>query len=884
MGDVIVLSSDNDEEDSDVEIVGSYRDFRTKADPPPLSEVRVDVDALNINVPTQYINLTDPKWTLPDLKLRKRKKSPPVTVVDLTENDTENVEKQETPDNGETKKESTINDGLKEQGYNLKVSSSSGQLTPEQDRGNLREKERHFQTNCENLRETTVKLKRIQLLETHVNEMKPASSSDLLKTNCLKMTLNMKQLDEETQCTCDRRRTTTSNALHAETKEDKPPLKMTETPVRQEQQENSIKLTNKHLNVEISQSLQSVTNFSVSDREGAVRDFGEDSTSKDANKDFSSEVHISTLSSPFLTNDKSHSSFQREDFYSSLGQQKSNETENTQSFLSDHSSNHFPANGPNPSEPADVNSQLQSSLKSQGHTSPVYTAATSGHKPTVDPSDLQTEEFKAEGASNSSDLLHWDTSGRLPLSEPGIKEIDSRFESGQYIEDLESDSALSFLWQEGIDESQEETESRFDLDFRAASQEDKHFVCPVALRKIMSGQAQFLVDEQKEGFRSPKMLCRQSLSLVYSTIDENYPEGTLQLLSDLLQPGYYPPRNITVHLLHGILLDPQCPYHLCVQAFKLLMRTQRHHMADKTTVPWDWESLTTVVTNHEPQNLLQDLTKKHQTKVVRMLLEYVVQTLEDDFQAKRSSSTIHHSIASATLSCDKQFHRVRDVMQWLISAIMKSTEHGERKELSRERDEQIRMVSILQRMLSLAVEVDRTPALTSAKLSQELFHMLIGSMPLRAHRMLLLESLQSKLLRSKLLEHLLDYACPLKIPLPMSLSLLLHFLRHCTLAPDPTDGNEKWKKWEELIHLLWMMILSYNKAMKGYLCSTGGEQGGKVGTLVYKQDDKISKAAVREAAEAFLSRSKADLNQDLPLHVEESLSYLQDYLLDACQC
>lgn len=45
-----------------------------------------------------------------------------------------------------------------------------------------------------------------------------------------------------------------------------------------------------------------------------------------------------------------------------------------------------------------------------------------------------------------------------------------------------------------------------------------------------------------------------------------------------------------------------------------------------------------------------------------------------------------------------------------------------------------RMVSCLQRMLSLALEVDCSPALTSAKLSQELFHMLISNVPLRAHR------------------------------------------------------------------------------------------------------------------------------------------------------
>ena len=53
-------------------------------------------------------------------------------------------------------------------------------------------------------------------------------------------------------------------------------------------------------------------------------------------------------------------------------------------------------------------------------------------------------------------------------------------------------------------------------------------------------------------------------------------------------------------------------------------------------------------------------------------------------------------------------------------------------------------------------------------------------------RMLLLESLQSKLLRCKLVEHLLDYTCPVKTSLPMSLSLLLHFMKNCTLAPDHT--------------------------------------------------------------------------------------------------
>lgn len=56
MADVISVSSD----DSDVEIVGSYNNVMTKADPLPLTAVRVDIDVVNANVPPvrkQTINI-----------------------------------------------------------------------------------------------------------------------------------------------------------------------------------------------------------------------------------------------------------------------------------------------------------------------------------------------------------------------------------------------------------------------------------------------------------------------------------------------------------------------------------------------------------------------------------------------------------------------------------------------------------------------------------------------------------------------------------------------------------------------------------------------------------------------------------------------------------
>ncbi|XP_032410396.1 uncharacterized protein simc1 isoform X1 [Xiphophorus hellerii] len=92
MEDVISLSSD----DSDVEIVGSYGGFTKSKPPPPLSEVRVDVEAVNVNIPRHYIDLTDPRWACPELKLRPRFNIPGSPVIDLTANETKLETKPET--------------------------------------------------------------------------------------------------------------------------------------------------------------------------------------------------------------------------------------------------------------------------------------------------------------------------------------------------------------------------------------------------------------------------------------------------------------------------------------------------------------------------------------------------------------------------------------------------------------------------------------------------------------------------------------------------------------------------------------------------------------------------------------------------------------------
>ncbi|XP_039871652.1 SUMO-interacting motif-containing protein 1 isoform X2 [Simochromis diagramma] len=835
MDDVISLSSD----DSDVEIVGSYCTFTAKPDPMPLSAVRVEVDAVKLALPPNYIDLTDPRWTLPEL--RRRQNGTGTALVDLTENETEQETENLPPDDCQSKNTNTntnLNHFSQSQDFNNQKTplTDSVVCAPQQDCGDPKPKQRRLNPQipetqhpkkdnkaapCPNT--PAVKLKRLPFLETHVAELKTSKCSVYVTKDCTQMSLNSH--GEAPRCNSNLSTTTTPNVSNVGPFFDV-------SPPKDGQENNSEECTNTQVQDDEPQHLHSPADSPRSVGENSVASSKEHSIHDGPSDGVSSALPITSIDLASSSQDEA----QMESPCSDLNQPKLDEPEKSrQSCSSGNSSPFSPTTASNSSEPFEPDPPSNTSPISHSRKSPAESSPRSESAEDTPEWQLETEMYK----------------GDLGLYSPG-----------------------SFPWE---DESDGEDMNEETMDCKAVSREDRHFVCPSTLRKLLAGTSQkAMIEEDDEDFVTPEVLCRQSLSLVYSTIDENYPEGTLQLLSDLLQPGYYPPRDITSHLLHGILLDLQSPHHLCVQAFKLLMRSQRHHMVDKNTVPWDWELLTSVMTDEEH-------TQRHRCDVVRMFLEYIVQTLEDDFRAKCSTSSLHHSIAKATLSCDQQFPRVREVIKWLFSAIMKSTEHGKGRETTQER-EYMRMVSCLQRMLSLALEVDCSPALTSAKLSQELFHMLISNVPLRAHRMLLLESLQSKLLRCKLLEHLLDYACPVKISLPMSLSLLLHFLKHCTVAPDPMDGTEKWLKWEELVHLLWMLLLSYNKAMKGYLCNSLTEPRGRVGMSVYKPDDRVSRPAVQEAVEAFLSRSQADLDQALPLHVEESLTYLQDHLLDVCQC
>ncbi|KAI5624873.1 SUMO-interacting motif-containing protein 1, partial [Silurus asotus] len=146
-------------------------------------------------------------------------------------------------------------------------------------------------------------------------------------------------------------------------------------------------------------------------------------------------------------------------------------------------------------------------------------------------------------------------------------------------------------------------------------------------------------------------------------------------------------------------------------------------------------------------------------------------------------------------------------------------------------------------------------------------------------RILLLSTLQSNLLRCKMVELLLDRSSSQKRVLPMSFNLLLHFLHTSTPAPDPSDGTERWRRWDELLQLVWMLMISYQEVITGHLRYSITERFKLNRTPMWTQNDQVTRAAVQEAGEAFLSRAVEDLGHDLPSQIQESLSQLQEHLL-----
>ncbi|XP_073088580.1 SUMO-interacting motif-containing protein 1 isoform X6 [Manis javanica] len=378
------------------------------------------------------------------------------------------------------------------------------------------------------------------------------------------------------------------------------------------------------------------------------------------------------------------------------------------------------------------------------------------------------------------------------------------------------------------------------------------------------------------------------LRMVANTIEENFPLGTVQFLMDFVSPQHYPPKEIVAHIIQKILLSGSETVDVLKEAYMLLMKIQQLHPANAKTVEWDWKLLAYVM-EEEGQNLPGRA----------FFLRYVVQTLEDDFQQilRKQRQHLQQSIASAVLSCDKQPHNVRDVIKWLVrvvtedgltqspngsqtssrTGILKTSSNLPSPQPNLTKSTNQLVVCQLQRMLSIAVEVDRTPTCSSNKIAEMMFGFVLD-IPERSQREMFFTTMESHLLRCKVLEIIFLHSCETPTRLPLSLAQALYFLNNSTSLLKCQSDKTHWQTWDELVEHLQFLLSSYQHVLREHLRSSVIDRKDLIIKRIKpkpQQGDDITVMDVEQQIEAFRSRLIQMLGEPLVPQLRDKVHLLK---------
>ncbi|KAM4653682.1 SUMO-interacting motif-containing protein 1 isoform 2-T2 [Amazona ochrocephala] len=400
----------------------------------------------------------------------------------------------------------------------------------------------------------------------------------------------------------------------------------------------------------------------------------------------------------------------------------------------------------------------------------------------------------------------------------------------------------------------------------------------------------------KETQQKSELMPSGKLSMVHNTMEENFVEATLHFLNEFISYQHRPPKEIISYLIRQILLNNHRG-EILKDTYMLLMKIQMLHPANATTVGWDWTLLKCIMEDKEkpPGQLL--------------FLQYVVQTLEDDFQQNLRLRLLQKSIAKKVLSCDMCFNNVKEVVEWLVATVTgvhlsqpqeqpqettpsaeARAEHSSSAPWLASTDQAEvappafftqKVTLLLQRMLSIAVEVDKSPNCSSCKIADVIFPFILN-IPLRSQREAFLNTMGSQLLRCKLLELLFQHSCNVPTTLPLSLAKILYFLSHSSVLLQYQDETATWQKWDEMLEYLSLLLLSYQNVILEHLRSSLTERMDLIiqkAKPKHQDSDDIGHLDIHLQMEDFIGRMQQVLGEPFPLQIMEKLNMLRELFL-----
>ena len=322
------------------------------------------------------------------------------------------------------------------------------------------------------------------------------------------------------------------------------------------------------------------------------------------------------------------------------------------------------------------------------------------------------------------------------------------------------------------------------------------------------------------------------------------------MVLDYANSRYEPPAEMVYSLLQLLLTSHNHAQSSC------LVRVL-HQLASQFppygALPFSWDDVCNMMDSLALPYGITNQSAEHLYSLSHAL-NYMVSQLEAELMQRslRSQRQVSRSLAYEWLSADSQFSRVRQVLQWLGSALTfgEYESHGSSylqldnlapappSPRQPGKDASHKVLPLLQRLLQLTVTTARNPEETCSRIGTEL-----GQTYLRApgprQRHLLLSSTVSPLLRYKAADHLLQTHCMRVDNSPASGSVCLRDIVDAyfqcdppcssfTPPPTPSDGEgddsppgqrHSEESVEELAMLLWTVVEGYLAFTKGKCCA-----------------------------------------------------------------
>ena len=270
--------------------------------------------------------------------------------------------------------------------------------------------------------------------------------------------------------------------------------------------------------------------------------------------------------------------------------------------------------------------------------------------------------------------------------------------------------------------------------------------CKVPLRKSeLDGRS------KEEGLS--KCFTENQMNTIQSLREENFHESVLATVTSFMHHHRKPPPDLLYYLLNNILLSKQSK---CgTECIRILRQIQVLHPVVamemiRQKITWEFVSMVAKLSGcgqvHKAYSCLEVNAS--------MALSFLVSVIEEEVNIKKFS--LVKTSANRLLSVNNQSSHIHDVVEWIGQSLM----HHKGERLDQNCGHNFCPLYLLQRMLTLSLLVSDRPEDSATRLADELVVVYVELQSI-THKTLLLQSVQSHLLKSKLIEVIVTNCCPL---------------------------------------------------------------------------------------------------------------------------